>query len=88
MKLNVYSVFDSKAGAYIPPFFMQNDGVARRAFGDAANDVNHKFCAHAEDYTLFRLGTFDDATGVIELEDTHLSLGVAIEYMTPLEVSE
>lgn len=85
MKLNMYSVFDSKAGAYIPPFYLANDGMARRAFADSANDLNHAFCKYAEDYTLFRLGEFDDSTGRIVMEDTNLSLGVALEYLRPID---
>lgn len=81
MILNLYSVFDIKAGAYIPPFYMQNDGMARRAFADSANDPNHQFCRNAEDYTLFRLGQFDDQSGRITMEDTNVNLGVAVEYL-------
>ncbi len=63
MLLTIYSVWDSKADAYIQPFFASNDAVAIRMFQTAAHNTDHDFHLHAEDYTLFRLGTFDQLKG-------------------------
>ena len=63
MLLKIYSVYDEKAGAYLPPFYMQNDAVAVRAFRNSVQDEEHNFHKNAEDYTLFRLGAWDDNTG-------------------------
>ena len=49
MKLNVYSVFDSKAAMYRTPFFMHRDAEAIRAFSDLANDANSLVAAHPEE---------------------------------------
>lgn len=65
MKHGLYSVLDIKARAYIAPFTLPNDDMAVRAFKEAANDSTHMFCKHAEDYTLYRIGTFDDETGIL-----------------------
>ncbi len=65
MILKIFSVFDGKALAYIPPFFLPLTAVAVRTFADLVNDPKHQFSKHAEDYTLFELGEFDDNTGVI-----------------------
>ncbi len=80
MKLNIYMVHDQKANAYLPPFFLPEDGMAHRTFGDCCNDVEHQFGKHPEDYTLFKLGEFDDLVGQIK-SDTKISLGNGIEYL-------
>lgn len=63
MKFKVFSVFDKKAGAYLPPFFLPEVAVAQRAFRDCVGDKSHAFGRHPEDYSLVHLGEFDDATG-------------------------
>lgn len=65
MKMNIYSIYDVAAGAYLRPFFMQSDGQATRSFSDIAQDASHEIGKHPEDYTLFKLGLFDDNTGEI-----------------------
>lgn len=65
MKTSVYSVFDAKAAVYGVPFFMPKDGMAVRAFTDLANDSNTMCGKHPEDFTLFKIGEFDDATGQV-----------------------
>ncbi len=60
MKTMLFSVYDSKTSAYMTPFFMQTKPAAIRALTDAANDPEHGFNKHAEDYSLFYLGEFDD----------------------------
>ena len=77
---NVYSVFDSKAKAYLPPFFLQNNEVACRVFGDCANDPSHSFCKFAADFTLFKIGVFDDQTGVIVDGAPFVNLGLAAQF--------
>jgi len=79
MITKIYTVYDSKAEAYLPPFYAPTDGSALRSFETAANTPDHEFNKYSADYTLFHLGTFDDQTATIE-HTTPRSLGVAIEY--------
>jgi hypothetical protein len=65
MKHSIFSVFDEKAMAYLPPFVMHREEMAMRVFSDCVNDSDHAFGKHPSDYTLFCLGGFDDGTGVI-----------------------
>ena len=65
MKFNIYAVFDSKSEAHTTPFFDHAQGRALRTFKDCCNDSEHQFGKHPEDYTLFNLGEYDDATGTI-----------------------
>nr|UXQ88125.1 MAG: nonstructural protein [Microvirus sp.] len=61
----IYSVYDSKAETYTPPFFQHREAMALRTFADCCNDDGHTFGKHPEDYTLFDLGTYDDDNGCI-----------------------
>lgn len=65
MILRVYAVMDSAVGAYLPPLVFRSDEEATRAFADACT-TQGQFVKHAADYSLWYLGTFNDATGVVE----------------------
>lgn len=69
MKLNVYTIFDTGTGAYMRPFFMQADSQATRSFSDIATDADHEIGKHPEDYSLHRIGIFDDNKGTLIPED-------------------
>lgn len=81
MKLFIYSVYDSKVGAYLPPLFMKSKGEFLRAFAEAANDPKSNIGKYPADYTGFELGSFDDSNAAIDLLSTPVSLGVAIEFV-------
>ncbi len=76
----MFTVFDSKAEAYLPPFYMQTRGAAIRAFQDTVNDPNHAFNKHPADYTLFIIGEFDDSTAAFNIHDVRKSCGNALEF--------
>lgn len=65
MLLEIFSVYDEKASAYLNPFVMQNDKQAVRAMMDIMHDGNHSFYRFATDYTLYKLGNFDNSTGAV-----------------------
>ncbi len=66
MNFKVYSVYDSKAKAFLPPFYLPMEGMAVRTFSDCINSDSHQFGAHPEDYGLFTLGEFDDQSGIMD----------------------
>lgn len=76
MKLEMFSIYDHKALAYIRPFFTPNTAMARRAIIDASADPEHMFHKHPKDFGLYHMGSFDDATGVIETIEPPLALGL------------
>ncbi len=78
MNLEIFSVYDIKAKAYLPPFFMPRIDLAIRLFSNSANDPGHAFGANPEDYVLFHIGCFDDDNAKIKTQ-TPNSLGIAIE---------
>lgn len=61
----IFSIYDTKAKAYLPPFILPEEAMAVRTFGDCVNRDDHQFHAHPEDYSLFCLGIFDDKIGEI-----------------------
>lgn len=81
MYLKVFSVYDSKARAFISPFFMANVEVAQRAISDAVADPQHQFGRHASDYVLFEVAGFDDSTGVIEPFTKHVNHGPLSQFV-------
>ncbi len=78
MKLNVYSIYDQASGLYSRPFFTQSDGEALRSFSDIANDAEHPIGKHPADYTLFRLGIFDDRDGKLT-DENNSTLSTALQ---------
>lgn len=83
MKLLMFSVYDNAVKAFITPFFLPSKEAGIRAFRVCANTEGHSFRRSAEDYTLFCLGEWDDATGVVTIAAHQESLGGAITYRTP-----
>jgi hypothetical protein len=79
MKLQIFAVYDSKAEAYLSPFFMQSKGQAIRAFGNSASDASTDLGRHPEDFTLFHLGEYDDQNASFSLVSSPISIGLALE---------
>lgn len=85
MKLIVLSVYDSKAAAFLQPFFAQSRGVAIRSFAAAAelpadgraDATSHDFCKYPDDFSLFELGSFDQESAKFDLHSAPESLGLA-----------
>lgn len=86
MILKMFSVFDSKVGAYITPFFVPSVGHALRGFIEAASDSSNNICKYPADFTLFEIGEFDDSSCSFNLLSTPRSLGVAIELLPVVPV--
>lgn len=67
-KLYVVAVRDRSADIFTAPSFVPNLGSAIRGFGDEVNRAaeNNLFYHHPEDFDLYSLGTYDDATGTFD----------------------
>lgn len=63
--MKIFSVLDTKADAYMMPICCATAGVALRSFEDSVNDGSSPFYKHPEDYILFEVGSFDEATGIL-----------------------
>lgn len=67
MKWQLFSVFDSATRVYERPFCAFNQAAARRSFVDHVNgdvETHGSVVTHPEDFDLFRVGEFDDESGV------------------------
>ena len=70
MKLVIVAVYDSAVSAFMRPFFVPHQGHAVRSFTDEINSKEpNALAAHPDDYSLFRLGVFDEDTGNFEEND-------------------
>ncbi len=78
MLMQIYSIYDTAVGAYMRPFFSQADGDATRMFSDLCMDAEHPVGRHPEDYSLFRLGGFNDQDGKV-IGDGPECLSTALE---------
>lgn len=77
MKTQMFAIYDAKAEAYLPPFFLPNKKMALRAFTDCVNQQGHNFNLHPADYTLFHIAEFDDEFGeVTSVERRALANGI------------
>lgn len=66
--MKIFSIFDSKTGAYHQPFFSPTVSAALRSCEDAVKDQDALWGKHSEDFVLFELGEFDEFTGLINPE--------------------
>lgn len=73
-KLYIVAIYDKKLEAYMNPYTVPALGLAERHFGDEANNPESPISKHPEDYTLYKLGTFDTDTAQF---DTHTPVTLA-----------
>lgn len=66
MKLNVYTLFDTKTLIFNTPFFTHTHGAASRMCADLAADINTSVGRHPADYVLYCIGTYDDVLGAMQ----------------------
>lgn len=84
----IYSVYDSKIGAYGQIFLQLSEGEALRSFTDIVNDPQSAFNRHPEDYCLFEIGTWDYTEGKISCHNTPKSIIKASTVLKPLAQKE
>nr|QJB20406.1 MAG: nonstructural protein [Microvirus sp.] len=81
MIIKMFSVHDAKANAFLQPFFSQTAGTAERSFAAEIKSTDSQFAKFAEDFTLFEIGSFDDATGKMEPLNTPHAVVKAIQLL-------
>ena len=69
-EVQVMSIRDGKAGAFLPPYYCPTVAVGLRQFTFAIQDESTDFGKWPEDYVLFHLGQFDHESGTFQLLDT------------------
>nr|WAE43297.1 MAG: nonstructural protein [Microviridae sp.] len=87
MKLLAFSIFDEKAKAFCIPFFVHNVNLALRSFGDAVLNESTGISKHAGDYKLYKLGEYDDNSGMLTSLDIPEFIANALDFL-PVEVKK
>lgn len=64
--MRVFATFDVKAASYGRPMFLSTAGLATRMFVEACADPKSELAKYPADYSLFEIGSYDPATGVLE----------------------
>lgn len=88
LKLGIYCIFDSVAGAHLPPFTLPSDEMAQRTFGDCVQDQGssirerHAFSVHPDHYTLMKIGEFQTISGTVVAQEP-VSLGNGLAFVLP-----
>lgn len=82
MILQVISLYDVKACAYLPPQCVQSIGGAIRGFSDEINRAaaDNVMYQHPADFLLYLLGEFDDETGRIVMHEDRRLLASGSEH--------
>ena len=68
MILCKYTIYDSALEAYHQDYSLENDAIALRQFADMANEET-QITKNPEDYSLWRIGTFETTTGELQPEE-------------------
>lgn len=81
MQLKIFTIRDSKAEAFLTPFFQKSHGEAERNFKEITKDEKSMISKYPDDYDLYYVGTYDDQTGFIESLPTpqHVVKAVSIK---------
>lgn len=66
MMYEIFAVHDSDVSVYGPPVINRNAAEAIRSFKNGVANPKTDVFKHPEHFTLVRLGTYDDDSGVIE----------------------
>jgi len=70
--ITLYSIHDVKTGLYFPPFSAPNDPTAVRLFSRHVMEENSDFNVFSEDYSLWRVGDFNQADAEITFKPKEL----------------
>lgn len=77
--LEVYAIKDTKVGFW-KPFIQPNEAVAVRDFANMVNNSDDRFVRDCySDLELYRLGYFDDITGVITSDVKFVVSGISLK---------
>ena len=71
----VYCILDSVLDAFEPPFVAYHDAAASRTFRNLLEDENSPYFRNKSDYSLWRVGEFNTAEGIISSSPVRLMSG-------------
>lgn len=82
--MKLFSIYDSKAKAYLRPFTLPTSAHAIREVAEHMQQPG-VFSDYPEDFSLFEVGEFDEQTGMVTAHLNHESLGTLIRLRNELK---
>lgn len=82
----IFTVYDEKAEAFLPPFMLPKIQMAIRTFTDTVNNPETQIFLHPEDYQLFHLGEFDNTSATYQLLSSPKPLGNGLQFKSQMEL--
>lgn len=76
MRHKIVAVHDRALDAYLRPFFTPALGAAIRSFQDEINRADSDINKHPDDYDLYHLGDWDDATGAFTPQPKPIQIAI------------
>lgn len=76
-----FAVHDAAVGAYHPPQFFRARGEAVRSFQDAVARPEAGFRNHAEHFSFWQVGEYDDSVGLLTACEPERVCG-AVDFLT------
>jgi len=61
----MFTIYDNQSESFGHPFYVANEKVATRLFIDEINKPESFIKAHPNDFTLVRIGTYDDSKAIV-----------------------
>lgn len=77
----MFTIQDAAADAYLTPFFLHREAMAKRQFADCVNNKTHQFGLHPAHYNLILIGEFDDQSGTIKKYNSIQPLGNGTQFL-------
>lgn len=76
MEHQVVAVKDRALDTFMRPFFTPALGAAIRSFQDEINRTESEMNKHPDDYDLYHLGHWDDASGAFQSFQQPIQIGI------------
>jgi len=80
MIIKMFSLYDSKAECFGPPFFIETTGQAVRALMDYVNNPETMVSRHPEDFVMYEIGEYDNQKGEVINKNPHVLVGMAADF--------
>ncbi|QXP08586.1 MAG: nonstructural protein [Arizlama microvirus] len=81
----VFLFKDAKSLTYGPPFVEQNKGMVIRAIQEQLQQGQAVWAKHPQDFTLFEIGDFDPTTGIVQMHETKVAIGLVQDFKISLD---
>jgi len=72
MKLEAFSLRDTKAEVFAAPFFVPNEAIATRLLVQLVQDHRSDLGKYPADFLLYRIGTYDTETALLKSSTVEL----------------